>query len=194
MSNRLGGQLGLVKKACSSRDLPSGGDRVDGPEGMAFPSGFLDVESVPGLFEGQCRSRGGSEKGSWSVGSLSGFPTPEESRSMTPGHSKEFELASAAAARMLTGSTSAGRAGAFGCWINPTAHVVSDPFGAPGMRGPRNGFSREVLTFAWCARPSVWLQKSASVVRSRQVPPVAAGGGHGDSARGTKPAKNGSRR
>jgi hypothetical protein len=62
------------------------------------------------------------------------------------------------------------------------------------MRGPRNGFSREVLTFVWCARPSVWLQKSASVVRSRQVPPVAAGGGHGDSARGTKPAKNGSRR
>ena len=57
------------------------------------------------------------------------------------------------------------------------------------MRGPRNGFSREVLTFAWCARPSVWLQKSSSDVRFRQASPVAAGGAHGDSARGTKPAK-----
>ena len=91
-----------MKKACSSRDLPSGGDRVDGPEGMAFPPGFLEAESAPGLFEGHRRSCGRSEKGSWSVGSLSGFPTPEESRSMTPGRSKELELASAAAARKLT--------------------------------------------------------------------------------------------
>jgi len=66
---------------------------------------------------------------------------------MTPGHSKEFELASAAAARMLTRTTSAGRAGALGCWINPTAHRISVPFGEPGVRRARNGASCEVLTF-----------------------------------------------
>ena len=161
--------------------------------GNGIPAWLLDGEKRPGLFEGQCRSCGRSEEGSWSVGSLSGIPTLEESRSMTKGRSEEFELASAAAARMLARTTSAGRAGAFGCWINPTAHI-SGSFGSLGMRGPRNGASCEVLTFARCARPFVWLQKSTSVVRSRQAPPVAAGGAHGDSARGDKPAKNGSRR
>lgn len=76
----------------------------------------------------------------------------------------------------------------------PHRSRLSGSFGVLGMRGPRNGASREVLTFARCARPFVWLQKSTSVVRSRQAPPVAAGGAHGDSARGNKPAKNGSQR
>jgi len=43
---------------------------------------------------------------------------------MTPGYSKELELASAAAARTLTRTTSAGRAGALGCRSNPTAHSL----------------------------------------------------------------------
>jgi hypothetical protein len=49
---------------------------------------------------------------------------------MTTGCSKELELASAAAARMLARTTSAGRASAFGCWSNPTAHDSQDPSGA----------------------------------------------------------------
>ena len=102
----------------------------DGPEGMAFPPGFLAVESAPGPLEGHCRSRGGSEKGSWLVGFLSGIPTPEEGRSTTPGCSEEFELATAAAARMLTRTTSAGRAGALGCWIQPNRSRLSKLFGA----------------------------------------------------------------
>jgi hypothetical protein len=84
-----------------------------------------------------------------------GVPAPVEGDLMTKGCLEELELASAAAARMLTRTTSAGRAGAFGCWINPTAHDSRGLSRLPGMRGPRNGASREVLTFAWCARPFV---------------------------------------
>lgn len=128
-----------MKKACSFRNLPSGGDRVTVRRERHSRSGFLKAESAPGLFKGQCRSRGGSEKGSWSVGLLPRVPTSEESRLMTRGHSKKLELASAAAARTLTRSTSAGRAGAFGCWSNPTAHGLG-AFRGAGNAGTQKWF------------------------------------------------------
>ena len=46
-----------------------------------------------------------------------GVPAPREGDLMTKGYSEELELASAAAARMLTRTTSAGGTGTFGCWI-----------------------------------------------------------------------------
>jgi hypothetical protein len=67
-------------------------------------------------------------------------------------------------------------------------------FEALGLRRPRNGASCEDLTPARCARPFVWLQKSSSGVRSRRASLVAASGAHGDSASGSKTAKNGSQR
>jgi hypothetical protein len=120
-------------------NLALGWGSGDGQEGMAFQPGFLVVESAPGLFRGQCRSRGRSEEGPWSVGSLSGNPTLEESRSTTKGHSEELELASAAAARMLARTTSAGRAGALGCWTNPAAHDSQVPSGAWECEDPEMG-------------------------------------------------------
>jgi hypothetical protein len=55
---------------------------------------------------------------------------------MTKGCSEELELASAAAARMLTRTTSAGRAGALGRWSYPAAREARSPLGSRGEEEP----------------------------------------------------------
>jgi hypothetical protein len=103
---------------------------------MAFQPGFLAVESASGLSKGQCRSsrrvRGVVLVGRPFLGSTSS----RAGRLTTTGRSKQSELASAAAARMLTLTTSAGRTGAFGCRNHLAAHDSRGPSGRWGCEEP----------------------------------------------------------
>jgi hypothetical protein len=117
-----------------------------------------------------------------------GFGSHRRGSSTTQGRPRKHELASAAAARTLTRVTSADAASTSRCWPGVSAPEARRSRASPERRRlAGNGPAREVPAFARCARASVWLQKSAGDVRSRQDPLVAAGGSHGDLARGQRP-------
>jgi len=194
LSNRQDGQPGFVKKARSFRVSPSGEDRVT-VRRKGIPNGLPEGGKCPRPLQGPLpfarRVRG------WV---LVGWPGSEGSNL---GNRPDDDTGALEGARVglccrraHADSDDFGRSGR-----RPRVPELSrpltrssNPSGLRRQRGPRNGASREVLTSARCARPFVWLQKSSSVVMSRQARPVAAGRAHGDSARGTKSAKNGSQR
>jgi hypothetical protein len=155
---------------------------------LADRPGSLAVEGASGLLEGSPRSRGWPEGRPWSGGVAGGFGLHQRGSLATQGRPGKLELASAAAARTLTLVTPTGAASTSRCWPGASApEARRSRASLEKRRLAGNGTAWEVPAFARCARASVWLQKSAGDVRSRQDPLVAAGGSHGDLARGSKP-------
>lgn len=160
----------------------------DGWARLADRPGSLVAEGASGLLEGSPRSRGWPE-GRPRSGSVAGrFGFYLRGSSTTRGRPGKLELASAAAARTLTRVTSTGAASTSRCWPGVSApEARRSRASLEKRRLAGNGTAWEVPAVARCARASVWLQKSAGDVRSRQDPLVAAGGSHGDLARGPRP-------
>jgi hypothetical protein len=98
-----------------------------------------------------------------------------------------------AAARMLTRVTPTGVVGTFGVGPEPLGFAENAAHRPRRFRSPRHRrvgnerFGGEEQSFAACARPSCWLHKSVSGVRSRSATVVAAVEADGDLALGREP-------
>jgi hypothetical protein len=192
LSTRQGRPLGLVKRACSSRELRGCSDRAASRREWhsALDSSQLKAPSAPPRASA-VRAAGSRRSLGWRLdrGSSSSRGGSLDDKGVLGG-----VRVGLCCRRAHADSEDFGRQGRCPRALElPRRSRVPEPLGEPGWRSARNAASDEVLTFVQCARPFVWLQKSGSGVRSRQASPVAAGGGHGDLAQGSKPAKNGSR-
>lgn len=154
--------------------------------GLAPCAGLLAAESIPGFPEGRCRSRGRPEGGLGRCGSSSG-PNRWGCRVSDKGVLEGGRVGLSAAAQKLTRVNST-------CAAGTSSAGPELRFWERAARGPGDGHeSSETALRVRDDRSRgvsglrVGSRKSVSDVRFRRVSPVAAGGAHGDLARGDGP-------